>query len=251
MSEKEDKATEKVEEAKVETTPEVAGKFSQEDVNDFLAEQKKTIGNLQDQVKGLSKKQSEAVQEANRLRNLPQSSENTEILEGILKLIPQQKDEYGNATTQSPEVASLQRKLTVAKQRDIRKQREAYAEGERQKMRKDAEDVGLDPDGKELALVELAWDNNNPTAARKWLNRAIKEHQPEVKPKGDNVKETEEEMEKRIRADVVKELTKQDTASPVGAGTRTFTSAEIADRGFYEAHREEILKANAEGRIED
>ena len=44
-------------------------------------------------------------------------------------------------------------------------------------------------------------------------------------------------------------LLESETASPSGGGMMTFTAEQIADREFYEKHREAILKAYAEGKI--
>ncbi len=242
MSEKEIEVAEKVE---VEVTTEAepltpeATEYSQEDVDDFMAEQKKKIVDLESQVKGLSKKQSEATLEANRLRTRAESSGNIETLEAVLKAIPPTVDEFGK-TVSNPEIKKAQEHLARLKQQERNKQFVAYQEGERQKMRKEAEDAGLDPDGDELALVELAWDNNNPAVAKKWLDKAITKHQKEA-PKERKMSEKEnkkQETEEEIRADerdkVVKELTKQDVGSPAGSSGHLYTGAQIGDMSYEE-----------------
>ncbi|KKN56939.1 hypothetical protein LCGC14_0567310 [marine sediment metagenome] len=209
-------------EPKVELeAPPKATEYSKEDVDEIVGEKDKRIVDLESQLKGIRKLQSEADLEVKRLKSLPQSSGNTEILEQMLKAIPQQKDDYGN-TIASPEIKKLERQLAIAKQRDFNVRQRAAADGERQKMRKEAEEAGLDPDGKDLALVELAWDNNNPQVARKWLNRAIAEHQGE-KPKEQEVKEkvkTEEEIRTEVTAELTAKYKIQDPISPSGDGAQ-------------------------------
>lgn len=235
MTEEKTEATKTAEVKQTEAT-EVAKTYTQEDMDELKTEYDGRVAKLENQFTGIKKLQSETDKENNRLKNQPQSSGNTEVLEAILNALPQPKDDYGNPTI-SPEVLKAQAALKVAKQRDaqakyatqIERQHQKAVE-ERQKMRKEVEDAGLDPDGEELALVELAWDNNNPAAARKWLDKALKK----VKPKREKVKETEEEMEVRIRADVVKKLTKQDTESPSGVGNRLFTGEQLGEMTYKE-----------------
>lgn len=60
--------------------------------------------------------------------------------------------------------------------------------------------------------------------------------------------EAEQEIQRRVKEELAKGRGKIDIAPPSG-GKRIFTQEQIADRAFWEANREEILKAQVEGRI--
>lgn len=187
--------------------------------------------------------------ELDRLKNQPQSSGSTEVLEAMLKAIPRQKDEYGNPQKPSPEVLKAEQFLRTAKYRDMASRRATQMEGERQKIIKEAEELGLDVLGEEFYAVEDAFDLGNVEAARRRFDRIAKKHQ-KAEPKGDNVKETEEDMKQRIRAEVVKELSKQDTSNPSGA-SQVYTRESIAKMSVedFAAKRDDIDKAYQAGNI--
>ena len=246
--------TEATETASAETTGstqdaiEVAKTYTQEDMDALKTEYDSKVADLHNQNKGIRKLQSEAVRELNRLKSQPQSNGNTEVLEAMLKAIPKQQDEYGNPAAASPEVRRAEAILRSAKQREAEQKRTAYYEGLRQKavderltMRKEIEEVGLNPDSEEFALVELAWDNNNPAAARKWLDKALGKRS-KAEPKGDKVK-SEDEVRADERAKVIKELTKQDVNVPSRAGKPQFTVNSLRE---YDAKGKSVQEMKAD-----
>ena len=212
MSEKEAEVAEGVE-PKVEASLE-ATKFSKEDLDTILGEKDKRIVDLESQLKGIRKLQSEADLELKRFRNQPQSTGNTQLLKELITTIetPQTQDEFGNIKP-SPRLAQLKASVARMEIQEKQQQQRQYADAERLKMRKEAEDAGLDPDGEDLALVELAWDNNNPTAARKWLNKAIAKHPKEQKVES-KVGKTEEEIRAEVKAELLAKYKIQEIASP-------------------------------------
>ncbi|KKN73868.1 hypothetical protein LCGC14_0396700 [marine sediment metagenome] len=246
MSEKEAEVEETATEPNGEVQEEATKTFAQEDVDAIVAEKNKRIKDLENQNKGLSKLQSEATLDAERLRSQPQSSGVAEALEAVLKAMPQQTDIDGRPVI-NPEIAKAQARLNFLKQQERQKQQVAYATGERQKMRQEAEEAGIDPDGDELALVELAWDNNNPAVARKWLDKAKKKHLKTEPAKETKVTKTEEE----IRAEVTSELTAkykiQDTISPSGVNVsfteteRKYAEGEISFTEYSAARKKQNL----------
>lgn len=217
MSEKGTEVAEKTEvETKVETTEPEAAQYSQEDMDDVVAEKAKTIVDLESQLKGIKKLQSESALEVNRLKTQPQSSGNIEAMEAMLKAFPQQSDEFGKPVI-NPEIKKVQARLSYLKQQEGQKQRVAYLEGEKTKMRQEITNAGRDPDSAEFDTVEDAFDLQNIPAARRRLDRVLKKAGKELKVDGKKKPETEEEMEERIRANLVKEYTKQDNEAPSGA----------------------------------
>ena len=73
-----------------------------------------------------------------------------------------------------------------------------------------------------------------------------KEEKKEAEPKDTSPFVSEEAKRKWMEEHG---LLESETASPSGGGMMTFTTEQIADREFYEKHREAILKAYAEGKI--
>ena len=240
MSGKETEAAKKVEDEatpnpEVETPTPEAAKYSQKDVDDFLAEKAKTIVDLESQVKGIRKLQSESAQEVNRLRTQPQSSGMMEALEAVIKAMPQKTDEMGNAVA-NPAIKQAQQRLTYLKQQEVAKKRVDFLEVEKQKMHQEITDAGLDPNSAEFDTVEDAFDLQNVQAARRRLDRALKMHKggKEQKVAEEKKPKTEEEIRADERAKVVKEWTKQDNGSPSAAGTRSFTAEQIGKMPYKE-----------------
>ena len=237
MSEKEAEVAEK---AEVETTPKPevetpepeAAKLTQEDMDDILAEKAKTIVDLESQLKGIKKLQSESALEVNRLKTQPQSSGMAETVEALIKAMPKQTDEMGNEVI-NPEIKKVQARLNYLKQQEGQKQRVTYLEGEKTKMRQEITDAGLDPNSAEFDTVEDAFDLQNIPAAKRRLDRILKKAGKEQKV--EKKAETEEEMKTRIRAEVVKEYTKQDNGTPTGGNLSGGLKRELEGKNPREA----------------
>ena len=212
MAEKEAKVEETTTtpEPQVETT-EPERTFTQEDLDAIVTEKDKAYQGLQ---KVIARKD----QELETQRKQPTQS-NTQLYKTMLEELEAQSsgtDELGQVRKPSPRIAQLRRQVRALEQQEVRQQHQSQLEGERNKMRKEAEDVGLDPDSEEFYPVVDAFHTGNTPEAKRRLDRILKKH--EVKET--KVGKTEEEIRAEERAKVIEELglKKQDGGSPSGGG---------------------------------
>lgn len=115
------------------------------------------------------------------------------------------------------------------------------------------EELGIALDSEEAQRVEAFAYRGNWKAADREVERIKAE---KAKPQEPAVSEEEKEKKFRemVEAEVRKRmqeagLIKQEAGMPSASASPTFTREQIADRKFYEEHKEEILKAYREGRI--
>ena len=164
---------------------------------------------------------------------------------------------YAEDPAAAARLASIRKQIADEEMRQLVESREGITKTWREKLEKQIADSGLTPEDSQFEDVWDAFDiaysvDGKFERAERKLNRILKERKsveekkaPEAQPK-----ETEEEMEKRIEAKVLKKFNLLPTSTTGPSGSEpVFTEAQVADRTFWEANREAILKAQREGRI--
>ena len=108
-------------------------------------------------------------------------------------------------------------------------------------------DLGIDPKDERVDWGEGAGAFNEAFSRfNKSVNKIVK---ADIQAAREKAKQEADEKLQKERKDAG--LDSVETAIPVGISTKTFTTAQISDRAFWEAHKDEILKAQEEGRITD
>jgi len=108
-------------------------------------------------------------------------------------------------------------------------------------------DLGIDPKDERVDWGEGAGAFNEAFSRfNKSVNKIVK---ADIQAAREKAKQEADEKLQKERKDAG--LDSVETTIPVGISTKTFTTEQISDRKFWEAHKDEILKAQEEGRITD
>jgi len=151
--------------------------------------------------------------------------------------------EYGEEDTLIPKLEGI-----LAKRKEAQKQAQlqAYYSKADAIYKKAEEAYGEDDVDSLHAIRTLIRAGDFDLAEKKIAKVKPKEEKKEAEPKDTSPFVSEEAKRKWMEEHG---LLESETASPSGGGMMTFTTEQIADREFYEKHREAILKAYAEGKI--
>lgn len=115
---------------------------------------------------------------------------------------------------------------------------------------KQAEEVYGEDDVDNLHAIRTLIRAGDFDLAEKKIAKAMQKKEPEEKKQEAELKDDTFISEEAKRKWMEEHgLLESETGGPSGAGKRTFTEDQIADRVFYEANRGDILKAYEEGRI--
>jgi len=174
----------------------------------------------------------------------------SKVGELLLQEMRARQTEYGEP---NPRIAELEAEIAKERQQELAEQQAQYRQLKEtiDGYRKRTENIGLTEDDEEY------WEIHDLVTEQKFKRADIKLKKLEeakVKPEPKS-KETEDERierlaEEKLRAKMEeKGLLSSEPSGPSAGSERTFTAEQIADRKFYEEHREAILKAYAEGKI--
>ena len=187
--------------------------FTQEDLDAIVGEKDKAYQGLQ---KVIARKDRELEQRQTHAQ--PKSSQ-VNVLKAMAETLSTGEGEYGEVPeARKAKLAQLRQTITNLEQQERFEQARIVAETEKQRMRQEAADVGLDPDSEEFFPVEDAFDLGNYPAAKRRHERIIAKHTKE-KPVEEKKGKTEEDKEAEIEARILKKygLDKQDTGGPSAA----------------------------------
>ena len=106
-------------------------------------------------------------------------------------------------------------------------------------------DLGIDPKDERVDWGKDASSFNEGFG--RFLKSVNKISKADIQAAKDRAKQEASEILSKERKEAG--LDSVDTSIPVGISKKTFTASQIKDRKFWEANKEEILKAQAEGRI--
>ena len=147
----------------------------------------------------------------------------------------------------SLKVKQLQTELKAEQEREKQERQWGEFRARVNALQQKAIDAGLDPDDEAFDPVVTQISLGNLDKAEKRLEKILgKKESP--------MKETEEAMKARIKAEIIKEYGLGSDEIGSGAASKdksTFSRTQIKDPDFYQANKEKILKAQEEGRIID
>jgi len=203
-----------------------------------------------EQYKGIQRVVSRVQEENKRLKEqLQQTTDYSTLLE----LAERQALDYGDNEAIS--------RITQLKRTDLERQRkreyeeqlarqQAIVEDKRMEIETKIRQAGADPEDAKFDNVWLAWElaakaDGDFSRAEKRLEKLIGTAQKVV--------ETPEQLKERLEREILEKhgLLEKEKLSSAGVSNRVFTVSQLEDRNFWEANREEILKAQIEGRIKE
>jgi hypothetical protein len=209
-----------------------------------------------EQYKGIQRVVSRVQEENKRLKEqLQQTTDYSTLLE----LAERQALDYGDNEAIS--------RITQLKRTDLERQRkreyeeqlarqQAIVEDKRMEIETKIRQAGADPEDAKFDNVWLAWElaakaDGDFSRAEKRLEKLIGTAQKVAEPK--KVGETPEQLKERLEREILEKhgLLEKEKLSSAGVSNRVFTVSQLEDRNFWEANREEILKAQIEGRIKE
>lgn len=185
-------------------------------------------------------------------RRLNEEINRRQGLEGTLRNLPTALGDVDPSVRQSVENLGLRTQVNYYEQQNqaaeqARRAQEMQEEAMRH-AREEVEALGLNPDD-----PRVEYDMTTPSwqAFHTKLLKSVGKAKAEDEDK--RIKTLEADLSARI-AKQVEEKVRKDTGvdsqpEGQGAGMPTFTREQIKDRAFYEAHKDEIKKAQQQGRI--
>lgn len=165
----------------------------------------------------------------------------------ILELLIQSRKKADEYSDQDPVIAQLETELAARKEKNRRAEMQAYAEQikiqERGKLEDKITSLGLDPESEDFDDVWESFDHTFYTDGKfdrvdRKLERMLKNIKVTTPKKEDNLTETPEQMEARIRKQILKEqgMTNTETGLPSGGS--------MSDTDFIVAFSEGKLPVN-------
>ena len=198
---------------------------------------------VKDFMKQAAKKDQKIDELEKQLAQAPKTVED-DLVEILLQERKGKASEYGDEDTLIPKLEAL-----LAKKKESQKQaqlREYYKEADA--VYKLAEEAFGEDDVDSLYTVRTLIRSGDFDLVRKKIAQVSKGGK---KKESETKEESSPFVSEEAKRKWMEEhgLLESETASPSGGGMMTFTAEQIADREFYEKHREAILKAYAEGKI--
>jgi len=198
------------------------------------------------------------LQEGRKERRQQPTFQSTDDIRNLEFMIEAEKQRESESGVPSPLRSQLEAEVVRRRQVSVQQKMWQDWQGEIQNqediLTKKLEDAGVAPDSLEAIPIwesfAIAKQSGDFSFANKKADSLVK---PKKEAKGKE--ESEEEKQKRWIEEGKRQALEGGgvlnipAGGPSGGGVRTFTEEQIADRDFYEANREEILKAYKEGRI--
>lgn len=249
------KEVEQVEDEVVEQTPPPEATprtFSQEEVDTLVATREELAAEIArkaefDRLNPIMSQQGADLKRLQREQSQPSKRSSVDKIH-LAEMEAREKD----TGETNPRIAQLKAEIAEEEKREVDAQQTRIRETQEtiSGYQKRVEVLGLTEDSEDYLDIK-DWVESGKYPRAEVRLKKLEKGKPVEKPK-----ETEDErvnrlVEEKLRAEMEKKgMLSSDTGSPSGSGGKpTFTEAQIADREFYEANREEILKAYKEGRI--
>lgn len=182
--------------------------------------------------------------------------DNVRTLELMLQSAKARAEEYGET---DPTIAMLEAEIAKRKARLEQQKFQEYVqqqiEAKRAEIEGKIEAAGEDPTDEKFDTVWDAFDVGCVTADFSRADQRLARLLGSAKPKEQKAEEGDEEtIGKKVEEGIRKWLVEHgylnsDTGQPSGGAVRTFTREQVRDREFWEANKDEILKAHRAGLI--
>lgn len=254
-------AEETLEQKQLVSDPEVTENKETEEpkpitAEDLLKIKEEAVKEAFEQYKGIQRVISKVQDENKKLKE--QLGQTTDF-SNLLELAEQQALSYGDTESLTRiaalKVADAEKQRKLAFEQQLAKQQE-ITENKRTEIESKIKASGQDPEDPKFDNVWLAWElaasvDGDFSKADKRLEKLIGTAKTE--PKTNPPAESEAQLREKLEREILEKhgLLEKEKLGSGASSKRIFTTSQISNRDFWEKNKEEILKAQSEGRIKE